>query len=62
MGDVEEMGTKLDNYDNLRNPYPNTETDDSVLERACRTTPKRFKVAKFIGNSGFVRETSSKKL
>lgn len=62
VGDVEEMGAHLDNYDNLRNPYPNTETDDSVIERACRTTPKRFRVAKFIGNSAFIRATSSKKL
>ena len=61
VGDVEEMGENLGKYDNLRNPYPNTETD-SVLERACRTTPKRYCVAKFIGNSSFIRETFSKKL
>jgi hypothetical protein len=61
VGDVEQMGENLGNYDNLRNPYPNTETD-SVLERACRTTPKRYRVAKFIGNSSFIRETFSKKL
>jgi hypothetical protein len=59
VGEVEGMGNKVDNYDNLRNPYPNT---NRVIERACKITPKRLQVATYIGQCGFVRLTPSKKL
>ena len=58
VGEVEELGTNLDNFDNLRIPYPN----NSVLERASTSTKKRLLVTKFIGQCGFVRTTFSKKM
>ncbi len=58
MGEVEELGTDLDNYDNLRNPYPNS----TVFERARTLTKKRLIVTRYIGQCGFVRTTSSKKM
>ncbi len=40
IGEVEEIDTSSENYDALRNPYPNT-----VLSRACQGSEKRRLVA-----------------
>ena len=58
VGEVEELGTDLDNYDNLRNPYPH----DTVLQRASTSTRKRLIVTRYIAQCGFLRTTFSKKM
>lgn len=56
VGEIEEMGTNLEVFDALTNPYSNR---NDPLERACEmnATPKRRHVAEYIYNCGFRRTT-----